>query len=423
MNIQNQKDEKLEELCPECNSNSQDVSKGSMTCSQCGLVYGTYIETSIPGERCYSKEQEDDRAHYGPPISVLTPDIALTTYPDFSKTYISNGRLKKILKKSGSYQGRVYTLAVKRLKLMQQHFNVSNIEVVESMKLFRKLWKQKKIQGVCHIAVICAIVKLVSRYYNKVYTLVNMANLFDIEVKNIVARYKAILSFIKEQSDLFMIETEFRKNLSKKGINKEWIQEEWIHEIMVCLNYYIAEFPDLEVLREDAIEIIKSMNRLKNQGKKSMGLVAAVLYNLIDKCDLNITQEELAEKGGISIVTLRDTYQRLILQENFEKLKFKTKIPDDLLKLCNKVVHELIKQKKLNKIYEKESLIACLFQCSEILKIQLKKEEILQKMEVKLHEKSQKIAELKVMVQMVVMKLKENKEISDLSPTSTNSNR
>ncbi|GAG81033.1 unnamed protein product, partial [marine sediment metagenome] len=88
----------LSNLCPECEGKTISIQeKGEIVCRQCGLVISERIvDTAHSGKRAFTKQEKERRERMGSPISILLPDMGLSTIID--KNNITNPDLKRAAK-------------------------------------------------------------------------------------------------------------------------------------------------------------------------------------------------------------------------------------------------------------------------------------------------------------------------------------
>ena len=85
-------------LCPECEGKTISIQeKGEVVCSSCGLVISERsLDVSHSGKRAFTKQEKERRERTGSPISILLPDMGLSTVID--KSSIKNPDLKRAAK-------------------------------------------------------------------------------------------------------------------------------------------------------------------------------------------------------------------------------------------------------------------------------------------------------------------------------------
>ena len=81
-------------ICPECGGKIISLQeKGEIVCGQCGLVIRERIlDIYHSGKRAFTKQEKERRERTGSPISILLPDMGLSTVID--KSNIKNPDLK-----------------------------------------------------------------------------------------------------------------------------------------------------------------------------------------------------------------------------------------------------------------------------------------------------------------------------------------
>ncbi|MFX1323569.1 MAG: TFIIB-type zinc ribbon-containing protein, partial [Promethearchaeota archaeon] len=84
--------------CPECGGKVIPLhERGEIVCGQCGLVISERIvDISHSGKRAFTKQEKENRERTGSPISILLPDMGLSTIID--KTNIKSPDLKRAAK-------------------------------------------------------------------------------------------------------------------------------------------------------------------------------------------------------------------------------------------------------------------------------------------------------------------------------------
>ena len=93
-------DDNFSNNCSECNGKILYIQeKGEIVCGQCGLVISERrVDTSHSGKRAFTKQEKERRERTGSPISILLPDLGLSTIipkeniknPDLNMLYPNN---------------------------------------------------------------------------------------------------------------------------------------------------------------------------------------------------------------------------------------------------------------------------------------------------------------------------------------------
>ena len=110
--------EVIANLCPECGGNTISIhERGDTVCRYCGLVIGERgLDISHSGIRAYSKQEKARKGRNGTPISILLPDIGLSTIIDKKK--IRNPDLRRAAKWNThlSWKKRNFLIAITEIK-------------------------------------------------------------------------------------------------------------------------------------------------------------------------------------------------------------------------------------------------------------------------------------------------------------------
>ena len=105
-------------LCPECGGTTIPIhERGDTICRLCGLVIGERgLDVSHSGIRAYSSQEKAKKGRVGTPISILMPDIGLSTIID--RTKIKNPDLRRAAKWNThlTWEKRNMLIAITELK-------------------------------------------------------------------------------------------------------------------------------------------------------------------------------------------------------------------------------------------------------------------------------------------------------------------
>ncbi|MHA1391611.1 MAG: TFIIB-type zinc ribbon-containing protein, partial [Promethearchaeota archaeon] len=105
-------------LCPECGGSTLIIhERGETVCQHCGLVVcERSLDIGHSGIRAYSKHEKDRKERTGSPMSILMPDIGLSTVID--RTKIKNPDLRRAAKWNThlSWEKRNMLMAITELK-------------------------------------------------------------------------------------------------------------------------------------------------------------------------------------------------------------------------------------------------------------------------------------------------------------------
>ena len=244
----------LSNPCPECNGKVISLhEKGERVCEQCGLVINERIvDISHSGKRAFTKQEKESRERTGSPISILLPDMGLSTIIDKNSI---RSPLPTHVKKTAI---RLYIEAFKR-----------------------KLLRGRSINGM-----VAACLYFACRERKIPRTLQEILDQTTISAKNVRRCYRTLI-----------------RELNLKVPSTDPIS---------LIPRFIA---DLELDFEAENATIKIINiftsKFSTSGKDPKGLCAGALYLVCKMRDRKISQKEIANLVGVTEVTLRSRFKEL----------------------------------------------------------------------------------------------------------------
>jgi len=273
-------------LCPECGGNIISlIETGDVVCNQCGLVLKEKV-ISNNGRRAYSKEEKSKRERTGAPISILLPDISLTTTID--KNSINNPDLKRAAKWNTrmTWEKRNILIATTELKRIGSKLNLPNHVKEEAMRLYKEVFKRKLLRGRSINSMIAACLYFAIRKNKLSRTLQEILDESAENDKDVRRCYRVIL-----------------RELNLKAPNTD--PSSLIPRFIVDLELG----HEIENLTKKIVNTFTS--NFATSGKDPKGIVAGALYIACKKKGLEITQQKIADTVGITEVTLRSRYKEL----------------------------------------------------------------------------------------------------------------
>jgi len=273
-------------LCPECGGNIISlIETGDIVCNQCGLVLKEKL-ISNDGRRAYSKEEKSKRERTGAPISILLPDISLTTTID--KKSINNPDLKRAAKWNTrmTWEKRNILIATTELKRIGSKLNLPNHVKEEAMRLYKEVFKRKLLRGRSINSMIAACLYFAIRKYKLSRTLQEILDESAESDKDVRRCYRVII-----------------RELNLKAPNTE--PSALIPRFIVELNLD----HEIENLAKKIVNTFTS--NFATSGKDPKGIVAGALYIACKIKGLEFTQQKIADTVGITEVTLRSRYKEL----------------------------------------------------------------------------------------------------------------
>ena len=281
-------------LCPECRGKTIPIQeKGEIVCSQCGLVVSERIvDTSHSGKRAFTKQEKESRERTGSPISILLPDMGLSTVID--KANIKNPDLKRAAKWNSrmTWDKRNMLIATTELKRIASNLNLPNHVKKTAIRIYIEAFKKKLLRGRSINGMVAACLYFACRERKIPRTLQEILDESAVNAKNVRRCYRTII-----------------RELNLKAPSTDPIS---------LIPRYIAEL-GLDVDVEKAtINILNSFaSKFSTSGKDPKGLCAGALYLVCKKKDKKISQKDIAGIVGVTEVTLRSRYKDLATKLNY----------------------------------------------------------------------------------------------------------
>jgi transcription initiation factor TFIIB len=280
-------------LCPECEGKTISIQeKGEIVCSNCGLVISERsLDISHSGKRAFTKQEKESRERTGSPISILLPDMGLSTIID--KSSIKNPDLKRAAKWNSrmTWDKRNMLIATTELKRIGSNLNLPDHVKKSAIRLYIEAFKKKLLRGRSINGMVAACLYFACRDKKIPRTLQEILDETAVNAKNVRRCYRTI---IREM------------NLKAPSTDPISLIPRFITELGL----------DLEV-EKATIKVLQSFtSKFSTSGKDPKGLCAGALYLVCKKMDKRISQKEIANVVGVTEVTLRSRYKDLVLRLN-----------------------------------------------------------------------------------------------------------
>ena len=279
--------------CPECEGKVIPLhEKGEIVCGQCGLVISERIvDISHSGKRAFTKQEKESRERTGSPISILLPDMGLSTIID--KTSIKSPDLKRAAKWNSrmTWDKRNMLIATTELKRIGSNLNLPNHVKKTAIRLYIEAFKKKLLRGRSINGMVAACLYFACRERKIPRTLQEILDETSISAKNVRRCYRTLI-----------------RELNLKVPSTDPIS---------LIPRFIAEL-DLDAEAENAtIKILQSfISKFSTSGKDPKGLCAGALYLVCKMKDKRVSQKEIANLVGVTEVTLRSRYKELVKMLN-----------------------------------------------------------------------------------------------------------
>ncbi|MFX0080631.1 MAG: transcription initiation factor IIB family protein [Candidatus Hodarchaeota archaeon] len=279
---------KKSNLCPECGGSIIFIEKkGETVCGQCGLIINErLVDNYHSGKRAYTNQEKNNREQTGAPISILLPDMGLSTVIDKNK--ITNPDLKRAAKWNTriTWQKRNLLIASTELKRISSNINLPNHVREEAMRLYIEAFKRKLLRGRSINAMVAACLYLACRKKDIPRTLQEIlkeASVTAKDVRRCISVLTRELNFKTQSTDPIALVPRYISDLELDS--------------------------EIEVLTK---KILKTyISNFSISGKDPKGLCAGAIYLACRIKDLEITQQQIVSSIGVTEVTLRSRYKEL----------------------------------------------------------------------------------------------------------------
>jgi len=283
----------LSNYCPECGGKVISIhEKGEIVCGQCGLVVSERIvDISHSGKRAFTKQEKESRERTGSPISILLPDMGLSTIID--KSSIKSPDLKRAAKWNSrmTWDKRNMLIATTELKRIGSNLNLPNHVKKAAIRLYIEAFKKKLLRGRSINGMVAACLYFACRERKIPRTLQEILDQTIVSAKNVRRCYRTLI-----------------KELNLKVPSTDPVS---------LIPRFIAEL-ELDADAENiTIKILQTFtSKYSTSGKDPKGLCAGALYLVCKKKDKKISQKEIANLVGVTEVTLRSRYKELVRMLN-----------------------------------------------------------------------------------------------------------
>tara|TARA_R110002020_G_scaffold14091_4_gene50162 strand:- start:23217 stop:24164 length:948 start_codon:yes stop_codon:yes gene_type:complete len=294
--------------CPECLSRNlqTDVSRGELSCLDCGLIILDNIIDTRPEWRVYSPEQGELAARTGAPMTELIHDRGLSTdidwqNRDFSGKSINNSRLRSQLYRMRKWQKRSRISNSRERNLATALAELdrigSRLELPKSIRenaarIYRKCIEANLIRGRSIEAVVAASIYLSCRSTGIPRTLDEVSASARCGRKEIGRVSRMVKRELKLRIDVPSADQYTSRFCSELGLGSG------------------VESKTNEILK-------KCAEREIDCGRGPVGMCAASIYIaaiMLEQKGLSTrrTQREIADCAGVTEVTIRNRYKEIV---------------------------------------------------------------------------------------------------------------
>jgi transcription initiation factor TFIIB len=281
--------------CPECGGKIIPVQeKGENVCRKCGLVVNERIlDISHSGKRAFTKQEKEKRARTGSPISILLPDMGLSTIID--KSGIKSPDLKRAAKWNSrmTWDKRNMLIATTELKRIGSNLNLPSHIKKAAIRLYIEAFKKKLLRGRSINGMVAACLYFACRKSNIPRTLQEILDETSISAKNVRRCYRTLI-----------------RELKLKAPSTDPVS---------LIPRFIAELALNTDDEKTTIKILKAFtSNFSISGKDPKGLCAGALYLVCRARKKRVSQKEIANLVGVTEVTLRSRYKEIVKKLNIK---------------------------------------------------------------------------------------------------------
>ena len=286
--------EVISNSCPECGGLIQDFyERGETVCKSCGLiVFERSLDISHSGIRAYTKQEKDKKERTGCPISILMPDIGLSTIIDRSK--IKNPDLRRAAKWNThmTWEKRNMLIAITELKRIGSNLNFPERVKKAAIRLYKEVFKRKLLRGRSINGMVAACSYFICKDEKVPITLQEILDEASINANIVKKCYKILVREL---------------NLKSSHIDP-----------ISLIPRYCADL-DLGIeIEKETIKVLRNyISKSSICGKDPKGLCAGSIYLVAKLKNRKVSQKEISQIINVTEVTLRSRYKELLKSISF----------------------------------------------------------------------------------------------------------
>lgn len=286
--------EVISNSCPECGGLIQDFyERGETVCKSCGLIiFERSLDISHSGIRAYTKQEKDKKERTGCPISILMPDIGLSTIIDRSK--IKNPDLRRAAKWNThmTWEKRNMLIAITELKRIGSNLNFPERVKKAAIRLYKEVFKRKLLRGRSINGMVAACSYFICKDEKVPITLQEILDEASINANIVKKCYKILVREL---------------NLKSSHIDP-----------ISLIPRYCADL-DLGIeIEKETIKVLRNyISKSSICGKDPKGLCAGSIYLVAKLKNRKVSQKEISRIINVTEVTLRSRYKELLKSISF----------------------------------------------------------------------------------------------------------
>ncbi len=271
--------------------------QGHYVCKNCGMTY-----TGLVFEK--HAEFSINRESRGPFNEIGDPSSDLGTTIKKSEMSPSLRRLLKRIRPD--YKQRIKREAKSFITNTSERLNLTSVQTKDCFQFFVKVWSKNNNKGIEIKAMMVAAMHIYLKIHGTIIAIKDFIDLYNLEQTKVENAIKRINFIIQANPDL-------KKLWSNTMDSDYWIKLlDSVNKIM-NLDSTVYKNASMMLKSKKCIAAMKNENR-----SNSFGLVAGAIYVAMRISETRIpkdkimTQDKIAEKLSVTVVTLRVYYQMLM---------------------------------------------------------------------------------------------------------------
>ena len=281
--------------CPECGGQTISIQeRGETVCQVCGLVVSEKdIDVSHSGIRAYSKHEKDKKERTGSPMSILMPDIGLSTVIDRAK--IKNPDLRRAAKWNThlSWEKRNMLMAITELKRIGGNLNFPERVKKSAVRLYKEVFKRQLLRGRSINGMVAAC-----SYY--------------------ACKDEKVPITLQEILEEASINDNIVKKCYKILVRELNLKISHIDPVSLIPRYCADLDLGIEIEKEAMKVLSKFIEHNSISGKDPKGLCAGAIYLITKLRNVKVSQKDISRVIGVTEVTLRSRYKELLKNVSFK---------------------------------------------------------------------------------------------------------
>ena len=279
------------DTCPECDGSImvRDPDAGELICRGCGLVVSSTMLSHDPEWRIFEPGEMWSHPRAGAP---MIPALAELDYTTLSRTWshpdpearATAHRLKRLQNKNNSSRARNFHQAKHTLLTLSEQVNMPRGLRDQAATLYRKAYTCGLVKGRTIQGVVAGCIYATYRLSGVPRSLKELAEAMNIDAKELSLTYRLLYNELNLRPENPRAEDHAAKLAEALGCTPE--------ETQAALNILHA-----------------ARRRRLTAGQQPQGLAAAAIYIATEP---RLTQEEIARIAGVTSVTIRNQYKKLM---------------------------------------------------------------------------------------------------------------